>query len=67
MSLEPRSSPKTLLKLLLSKTSEVLEQSKDNETAIQQLEREVRDNKDKLILIIKQLELVTGDMDYGTN
>ena len=58
-SLEPRSGNKTLLKLLLDKSNDVLTQSKVNERAIQLLESQVKLNNLELILIKKQLELLT--------
>lgn len=61
MSLEARSGPKILLKLLLEKSTEVLTQSKVNEASINLLEDELKRNTEKLILLIKQLELITGE------
>lgn len=58
-SLEARSGNKTLLKLLLDKSNDVLEQSKINERAIQLLESQVKLTNLELILIKKQLELLT--------
>ena len=63
--LEPRSGSKTLLKLLLIKTTEVLTQSEDNK--IQLLSNQVTLEKmnNELVLIKKQLELMTGEVNYG--
>lgn len=65
--LEARSGPKTLLKLLLSKTNDVLEQTKTNTREIELLKAKQVDTIDKLILLINQLELVTGEVNYGPN
>ena len=65
MALESRSGHKTLLKLLLEKTNEVLTQSVNNELEIKLLRHESQENREKLILIIKQLELMTGEEDYN--
>ena len=65
MALESRSGHKTLLKLLLEKTNEVLTQSSNNELQLRILREESKENREKLILIIKQLELMTGDIDYN--
>ena len=65
--LEARSGHKTLLKLLLGLTEHVLTQSVENKRAIELVEAAIKENERKLILIIKQLELITGEEDYGTN
>jgi len=64
MSLEARSGPKTLLKLLLDKTNDVLTQSKDNKLAIERLHDKDKELDAKLLLIIQQLELISGEIDY---
>ena len=57
--LEARSGNKTLLKLLLEKSTEVLTQSIENERAIQLVQEQIKLNSIELILIKKQIELLT--------
>jgi len=65
MSLEPRSGHKTLLKLLLAKTIEVLDQSEANSLDIQINRVTLEKMNVQLVLIKKQLELLTGEENYG--
>ena len=67
MALEERSGSKKLLKLLLDKTSEVLSSTEANTREIELLKAEQIDTQAKLILLIKQLELISGEEDFGTN
>ncbi len=60
MGLEERSGNKTLLKLLLEKSTEVLTQSKVNETQIKILHDALDLNTNQLILLKQQLSLITG-------
>ena len=58
--LEERSGAKTLLKLLLDKTNDVLTQSAKNEFVLNELVIRSQEQEDKLILIIQQLEEISG-------
>ena len=60
-SLEARSGQKTLLKLLLDKTNDVLEQSESNKREITRLREDI-DNLTKLTsTMIFHLTLITGE------
>jgi len=65
MSLEPRSGHKLLLKLLLDKTFDSITQAEINKKAIDDMTREQKKNEKTLKLILKQLELITGEEHYG--
>ena len=61
MSLEARSGPKILLKLLLDKTNDVLTQSVDNKTEITRLREDVNNLSNLTTKMIFHLELITGE------
>ena len=61
MSLEARSGPKILLKLLLDKTNDVLTQSVDNKTEITRLREDVTNLSNLTTRMIFHLELITGE------
>ncbi len=67
MVLEDRSGSKKLLKLLLEKQSEIITKIDTTNREIELLKAEQIDTQSKLILLIKQLELITGEEDYGKN
>jgi len=60
MSLEARSGNKILLKLLLAKSTDVLEQSILNQQAIETLQDTLQNQQNQLILIKRQLESISG-------
>ena len=61
MSLEERSGPKILLKLLLSKSNEVLEQSVVNQTEITRLRDDIEALNKLTSTMIFHLTLITGE------
>jgi hypothetical protein len=61
MSLEARSGHKILLKLLLDKQLDIITSVDNMNTEIVKLQEESQESRDKLILLIKQLEHLTGE------
>lgn len=61
MSLEERSGPKTLLKLLLEKTNEVLDQSITNQTEIIKLRDDILTLRDLQTIMAFHLQQITGE------
>lgn len=59
------SGEKTLLKQLIELSNTSISKIDDNTEAISQVRAMQQVAIDKLILLIKQLELVTGEEDYG--
>ena len=61
MSLEARSGQKTLLKLLLEKTNDVIEQGIKNQTEITRLQDEIEALTKLTSTMIFHLSLITGE------
>ena len=59
------SGEKTLLKQLIDLSNTSIAKIDNNTEAIDQVRALQQEAIDKLILLIKQLELVTGEEDYG--
>lgn len=65
LALEARSSPKTLLKLLLEKQAEILTKIDSTNRALQLVQQNIHHSEAKLDNIISQLELISDEPDYN--